>query len=561
MDGPWTQYAPPQASTPGPWTQYAAQKSVASPAIDAATEFGPSYAAPAAPAAPAAIERIGNAAVQAWKNTPSILTDQAQEAIDKYGGPVGQELVNPAFRALSGIPAAANAAAAGLSQTAMEVLGEKGGRDALAFLNTLPVAAGERLSPEPVTPSPVELRPQFVSERFAPDVSELDSRNAIQALIEHDTNENSLPAITDIGSAPTVEAAIAAADKVVRTPVTATQIAARDNVPLMEAWNRARAENEEEPAPGTQPQTMAEWLAANNPPPEVAPSLPATPVAPLATAIKARDFDGATQAAKQIASGYYQKADAVGGVLTPEFANRFVDEAEQIAPQTNEGKIVLGNSPVTNLIDRIQGLRDQPISLQGAQEIDEGLGNLISNEFGPAGLSKEGKNLFDLQTTFRDMIMHAGPEDIEGGTEGFQALQQGRSVWAQAMKMGDLQRIMDRAALTDNPATGIKSGLRVLLSNPDRARGYSPQEIAALRSAADRGVLGGALHVFGSRLIPVGAGIAGEAAGGLAGAIVAGTVGHMGSTMMRNAATALQSRRLGNALSVLGQGVPEPVLP
>lgn len=280
MDGPWSQYAQPAASDApasppaGPWTQYAA----ATPKPDASAPDNPlmsdfpTYAAPA-PAEPApgdaAVERIGQAAGNAFMTTPTILTPAAEDAVNK-GGPIGRYITNPAIHAVDVVHGAINAAGGGIAQTLMEVFGEKGGRDALAFLSALPMAPeANQLSamrangPAAQTAAPAAAaNPQFVSERFAPDVSELDSRNAIQTLIQHDLNENpSIPgaaadrgaanqgaaAVAKIGSATDIDGAIAAASEAAQapsyTPVTATQVAARDGVPIMEAWNRARAEN------------------------------------------------------------------------------------------------------------------------------------------------------------------------------------------------------------------------------------------------------------------------------------------------------------------------------
>ena len=262
--------------------------------------------------------------------------------------------------------------------------------------------------------------------------------------------------------------------------------------------------------------------------------------------------------AKSIASAYYNKAEQDGGTLTPAFANKFIDAAKRLAPQSDAGMAVSGETPITALSARLEALRDKPISLQAAQEIDESLGGLIDQEFGVKGLSKDGKALLDLQSDFRDMIRKAGPDDVSGGTSGFDSLVQGRKAWSQAMKMDDLERIQQRAEGTDNPATGIKSGIRTLLNNRSRVRGYSDDEIAALKQAQQRGILGGALHVFGSRLIPQAAAVGGFFGSGPLAAVAAGTASHYAATAMRAGATKLQSNRLGNALTTLGKGVPPP---
>ncbi len=320
-------------------------------------------------------------------------------------------------------------------------------------------------------------------------------------------------------------------------------------------------------APGaTEPSFVPQVTGPTEPNPLVAPSSNGLSIAPStgsvpAVAQTATVIPRTAAEAKAVASAYYTKADAAGGELSPSFVNRFIDNVESAAPQTEAGKVIAGESPITTLVDRIQTLRDQPISLHGAQEVDESLGNLIDKEYGPRGLTKDGKNLLDLQTTFRDMIRSAGPSEVGGGATGFDALNQARAAWAQAMKMADLERIQARAELTDNPATSIKSGIRVLLSNPTRARGYSPAEISALQAAGERGVLGGALHVFGSRLVPLAAAGATFGASGFLPALGAAGVMHVGSSLMRRGATAIQTKRMNNALSTLGSSVPPPPSP
>ena len=264
--------------------------------------------------------------------------------------------------------------------------------------------------------------------------------------------------------------------------------------------------------------------------------------------------------AKQMASDYYAAANQAGGTLSPAFTNRWIDAASKIGPQTEAGKIVSGTNPMSALTERLQQLRDQPLTLKEVQDIDEGLGNLIDSEHDVTGLSKVGKNLLNVQSTLRNMIAGAGPADVTGGTAGFDALNQGRAAWSQAMKMSDLERIQTRAAMMDQPATGFKTGIRTLLNNPSRVRGYSPDEIAALKDAQNRGVIGQALHVLGSRLLPlVGAALGHEGGGGgLIGSAIGGAAGHVASSVARNAAEALQAARMQNAMDTVARNMPPP---
>lgn len=260
-------------------------------------------------------------------------------------------------------------------------------------------------------------------------------------------------------------------------------------------------------------------------------------------------------AAKAIASQYYQQAQDTGGVLKPSFTNDFVDQLSQIAPQTAQGKIIAGDTPITQLVQRAQALRDQPLSLPAVQEIDEHLGNLVDQQYGLKGLSKDGRNILNAQSTLRDMVQNASPDDVVGGTDGFDALSNGRQAWNQASKMQQIEKIQNRAAQSDNPATTIKSGVRTLLSNPSYTRGWSDDEISALKNAGDRGVIGGALQTMGSGLVPYVATAVGEGIGGLPGAAIGGGIGHVGSKLAKSAGTALQNSRLADVLTTMGKNI------
>jgi hypothetical protein len=159
------------------------------------------------------------------------------------------------------------------------------------------------------------------------------------------------------------------------------------------------------------------------------------------------------------------------------------------------------------------------------------------------------------------MIENAGPGDVTGGDAGFDALAPARKAWAQSRKLDDLERIQQRAELTDNPATSIRTQIRTLITNRTKARGYSPEEIAALKDAAERGMVGGALHVFGSRLLPLVAGGIGLSHGPVSAAIHA-AVAHPVASALRAGATGIATRRLNRAAQTIGEGVPpNPLAP
>jgi hypothetical protein len=213
----------------------------------------------------------------------------------------------------------------------------------------------------------------------------------------------------------------------------------------------------------------------------------------------------------------YSYADEKGGLLRPEVTNKFIDDIQKLAPQTEMGKVMSGDSPFTKIVDKISSIRDKPISLAGAQEFDEGLSEAIEGLLDNGRPTKAARKVMDIQSTFRKAVETSPEEMVIGGKEGFQALKEGRQLWSKSRKLADVERIIARAELSDNPATVIKSGFKTLLLNKNRTRGFSKEELEAVKKAASSGIVSDTARVvFGSRLIPIISTATGGAGAGLA---------------------------------------------
>jgi len=243
----------------------------------------------------------------------------------------------------------------------------------------------------------------------------------------------------------------------------------------------------------------------------------------------------------------YDVADESGGMLHAGATNKFIDNIQSLKPQTAEGSLVSGTSPFTDLVDRISALKDKPISLRGAQEIDEHLSDVIDGLYDAGRLTKQGKKVIDIQSAFRDMIDSAGPQDLVAGDKsGFDAWKQGQQLWSSSRKLSDIERIITRAEMTDNPATSIKTGFRTLYNNPSRMRGFSTDEKQLIKKAAESGITTDLLRTFGSRLTPI---ITTATGGGLgADALSAGA-----SMAARNLATKSQVSRASKVADMIAR--------
>lgn len=255
---------------------------------------------------------------------------------------------------------------------------------------------------------------------------------------------------------------------------------------------------------------------------------------------------------KQLSSQAYKRAEEQGGVLLPRVTNRFLDSArKRVMPRTEAGRLVGGKGKVAEVMENLEQLRGKNLTLREAQEIDEFLSDMIDGATDMGKLTKEGKKLFDVQNAFRATIDNAPAIDVAGGKAGFSSLKEGRRLWSQSAKLRDIERIITRAEMTDNPATSLKSGFRTLYNNPKRMRGYNTAERAAIKKAAESGVVTDLLKTAGSRLVPI---ITASVGGGLGPSAVAAA----GSMASRGAATKVQLAKARKIADVILRNKGEP---
>jgi hypothetical protein len=262
---------------------------------------------------------------------------------------------------------------------------------------------------------------------------------------------------------------------------------------------------------------------------------------------------------KSLANQKYAEAEASKGVLRPQLIDRWAAEATKKTPQTKAGKIIAGENKVTEMAGKIQQLKGNGMSLKAAQEVDEELGDIIDGlvDRQTGILTKEGNKLLDMQTSFRRVIDNAAPSDVIGGKKGFEALKGARKLWAAQARLRDIEKIITRAEMTQNPATAIQTGFRNLASNPARMRGFSAEERRLIHKAAKTGITGDLLQIAGSRLGPVITGATG--AGGLGG-YAASQAASMAARGARTSVQVGKAQKVANEIanSALGRSIKPP---
>lgn len=262
--------------------------------------------------------------------------------------------------------------------------------------------------------------------------------------------------------------------------------------------------------------------------------------------------------AKALAGAQYDLAAKSDSGLTPQFNKKLVDAVSPV----RETESLVGKNDASDLVEKLRERQDQPLTMKGVQEQDEDMTQLIESHRDITGkLDKVGQQIDDMQDEFRDQIMKAGPGDISGGSEGFEALQKARASWSQAMKMADVQRMWDIAQTRKVPQTNFENRVGTYL-NSRKAAGWTAEEKASLADAAKNGFIGGTMHVLGDKLLSAIAGVVGGAKWGLPGVITGEVIAQGGASAARAAENALVARRIGKTMNMLGSSVPlSPMLP
>jgi hypothetical protein len=278
------------------------------------------------------------------------------------------------------------------------------------------------------------------------------------------------------------------------------------------------------------------------PPP--APPPPGTTAQPTFTGTPTTSAE-AKQVARQL---YSQNATQGGRAMPPDFINALSDDLNAAGPKGPLETAVAGDNKIGSIAADVQKLRDTPTTLEDAQRTYSRVGDIATAEFRQNGNSETYRDLMQIQANMRDRI---SPPDIAGNDPWTNA----RKAWSQASKMEDIEQMKARADGTKNPQTSFQTQINNMLNNPSRVRGWSDEEKAALRDAGQNGVVGGVLHVVGSRAIPVVA-TAIETLHGPYAAAAAGLITYGLGSMAKGTENWLQTRRYDQALRLLGSGVP-----
>ena len=223
--------------------------------------------------------------------------------------------------------------------------------------------------------------------------------------------------------------------------------------------------------------------------------------------------DASADAFRSLASQAYKEAEEKGGIFKGTVMNKLLKEVDNLKPKSRIAKTLQSNSPIRKVSNDLEKFRNESVNLDDLQAIDEYFSEVIDGATELGRVKKVGLPITKLQNKLRGILDNIGKDDVIGGTEGLEALKRGRNLWSRASKLRDVESIINRAKMSPNEATAIKTGFRTLASNPNRLRGFTTTEKELVVKAAKSGVVGDTLRTLGSRLLPIGTAVSGGGVG------------------------------------------------
>lgn len=287
------------------------------------------------------------------------------------------------------------------------------------------------------------------------------------------------------------------------------------------------------------------------------------PVAAGSTSVKSSMFDEPEQQAanfwqnratpdqaRHVAGIKYDIADQAGGALSPDKRNQFIDAA-QGANKGADGKIVPPSPLAQKILDNLSETRGQPLTLRGAQNIEEGINSNI--EYQPNGqLTKDSVQLLKIKKALRNTIDSATPQDMTGGPDGWQAWQDGKKAYAASGILTDINNMINKSTYADQPAAQLKRNIARWGNKSSTLGSLSVDEMDLVKDSIKNNFADDMLRTGSSRLLPIAGAAMGITGHGPIGSMVAGAIGKVS----RGAAYARQLDKMGAFADAIGERLP-----
>lgn len=251
----------------------------------------------------------------------------------------------------------------------------------------------------------------------------------------------------------------------------------------------------------------------------------------------------------------YKSVENSGATLDDSVFTDFMNKAQTIRPQSRIQQATGTRDAFDDALDEVAKVSQvKNLSISDVKELDERLTSLAEKARNGGMGTPESRLINQLKYAWRETIDDSAKAGkivtIKNGKQvqdpkATEAWRGAVRDYATAGRAKDIELIIERAKLTDNPATSIKTGMRnlYLKIQKGQARGYTKQQVEAIRKAADTGISTGIARIAGSRLNPIIA----LSSSGLDSGVIAGATSKAG----RELATKNQVKRAQEVLDLL----------
>jgi hypothetical protein len=271
---------------------------------------------------------------------------------------------------------------------------------------------------------------------------------------------------------------------------------------------------------------------------------------------------------KQQASNLYKQIDDAGVVIKASPFDEFVNSVKiNIGSKVREAR----NPKIVDVFKELDEARDSPITLQKMQDLRESISKLkMSKE--PSDSMFAGKIVEQLDDFVEKLDATKLVVPTKGDLEAIKLVPQARNLWKQSRKSEMLDDIFEKAQIKiGDPyddvafATKLRAEFKNLATDKNRLRGFTEEEVTAIKNAAKGGRIENALRAFGKPLqgeILQGKNVAsislpaliGLKIGGPAGAIIGANVVPASKAVSRRVAGSLGKQNLQNVMDLVKTG-------
>lgn len=267
----------------------------------------------------------------------------------------------------------------------------------------------------------------------------------------------------------------------------------------------------------------------------------------VSTGVKARGIEELEAAGKEIrkaSNAAYKEMRNIGAVVKPSSAKTMFGNIGNALGNTSKLNQRLHGDTISVLKDMKAAVKRQSgLGLEDIDQFRQQLNDVVSRNTDIKG--KMNGDAFKANKVIHELdafVEKIGQSDLVNGTpDAMKALNLGRSEWARYSKHARITNILKKA---DGDPNRIKAGIKQFINNDKNLRGFTKQEVAALKIASRQSAGEGALKAlgkfgfdfgnsttFGNTALPAGAIALGNPA-----LAVAGTVARQGQKYLARSA-------------------------